>query len=86
MIVQISSIRGLKLGIISFAEYICIFDCRYSMAEQKLIDKKVFSFWLNRNENDENGGEIVFGGVDSKHFKGDHTYVPITRKGYWQVN
>nr|CAD1833739.1 unnamed protein product [Ananas comosus var. bracteatus] len=56
----------------------------YSMAEQKLIDKKVFSFWLNRNENDENGGEIVFGGVDSKHFKGDHTYVPITRKGYWQ--
>ncbi|OAY69558.1 Aspartic proteinase [Ananas comosus] len=55
------------------------------MAEQKLIDKKVFSFWLNRNENDENGGEIVFGGVDSKHFKGDHTYVPITRKGYWQT-
>ncbi|OAY82804.1 Aspartic proteinase [Ananas comosus] len=58
----------------------------YSMAEQKLIDKKVFSFWLNRNENDENGGEIVFGGVDSKHFKGDHTYVPITRKGYWQAS
>lgn len=55
------------------------------MAEQKLIDKKVFSFWLNRNENDDIGGEIVFGGVDSKHYKGDHTYVPITRKGYWQV-
>ncbi|XP_072960150.1 aspartic proteinase-like isoform X2 [Typha angustifolia] len=58
----------------------------YSMAEQELIDKKVFSFWLNRHEDDDNGGEIVFGGVDPNHYKGDHTYVPVSRRGYWQFD
>jgi phytepsin len=56
----------------------------YSIAEQGLIEKKVFSFWLNRDEEDLNGGELVFGGVDSKHFTGQHTYVNVTQKGYWQ--
>ncbi|WOL18395.1 aspartic proteinase [Canna indica] len=56
----------------------------YSMAEQGLIEKKVFSFWLNRNADEGNGGELVFGGVDPKHFRGNHTYVSVTRKGYWQ--
>lgn len=60
--------------------------CRYNMIEQNLIKEPVFSFWLNRNANEEDGGEIVFGGMDSKHFKGEHTFVPVTRKAYWQVN
>lgn len=55
------------------------------MIEQGLIKEEVFSFWLNRDANDSDGGEIVFGGVDPKHFIGEHTYVPVTRKGYWQV-
>ncbi|TQD74791.1 hypothetical protein C1H46_039681 [Malus baccata] len=58
----------------------------YNMVERGLIKEPVFSFWLNRNAQDEAGGEIVFGGVDPKHFKGKHTYVPVTRKGYWQFN
>jgi phytepsin len=40
---------------------------------------------LNRNVEGEEGGEIVFGGVDPNHYKGEHTYVPVTHKGYWQV-
>lgn len=55
------------------------------MIEQGLIDEPVFSFWFNRDAEDDEGGEIVFGGVDSSHFKGEHTYVPVTQKGYWQV-
>lgn len=55
------------------------------MVKQGLVKEPVFSFWLNRNKEEEKGGEIVFGGVDPKHFRGKHTYVPVTQKGYWQV-
>lgn len=55
------------------------------MMKQGLIKEPVFSFWLNRNVEEEEGGEIVFGGVDPRHFKGEHLYVPVTQKGYWQV-
>lgn len=55
------------------------------MVNQGLVKEPVFSFWLNRNTKGEEGGEIVFGGVDSDHYKGEHTYVPVTQKGYWQV-
>ncbi|KAI3510253.1 hypothetical protein L1887_25786 [Cichorium endivia] len=58
----------------------------YNMIEQGLVREKVFSFWLNRNEADEEGGELVFGGVDPNHFIGEHTYVPVTKKGYWQFS
>lgn len=56
------------------------------MVNQGLVKEPVFSFWLNRNIDGEEGGELVFGGVDSSHFKGEHTYVPVTQKGYWQVH
>lgn len=58
---------------------------RYNMVNQHLVKDKVFSFWLNQQSKEGEGGEIVFGGVDPKHFKGMHTYVPVTHKGYWQV-
>jgi phytepsin len=57
----------------------------YNMVEQGLVNEEVFSFWLNRDENGKEGGELVFGGVDPNHFIGEHTYVPVTQKGYWQI-
>uniref|UniRef100_A0A0D9UZW0 Peptidase A1 domain-containing protein n=1 Tax=Leersia perrieri TaxID=77586 RepID=A0A0D9UZW0_9ORYZ len=54
------------------------------MKEQKLIEKDIFSFWLNRDPDASTGGELIFGGVDPNHYKGSHTYVPVTSKGYWQ--
>ena len=56
------------------------------MVNQGLVNEPVFSFWLNRNIEGEEGGEIVFGGMDSDHYNGEHTYVPVTQKGYWQVS
>ncbi|KAJ9551678.1 hypothetical protein OSB04_015723 [Centaurea solstitialis] len=58
----------------------------YNMVNQGLVQEPVFSFWFNRNAGEEEGGELVFGGVDPNHFKGKHTYVPVTQKGYWQFN
>ena len=55
------------------------------MVKQGYMAQKVFSFWINRDPMSKLGGEIVFGGIDWRHFSGDHTYFPITRKGYWQV-
>lgn len=55
------------------------------MVGQGLVKEPVFSFWFNRDANAKEGGELVFGGVDPKHFKGNHTCVPLTQKGYWQV-
>ena len=58
------------------------------MAEQGLLRKNMFSIWFNPNPEAEIGGEIVFGGVDPNHFKGEHTYVPVTpnQNGIWQVS
>ncbi|KAL2941722.1 Aspartic proteinase A1 [Bienertia sinuspersici] len=62
------------------------FPIWHTMAEQGLLRKKIFSIWFNANQEAELGGEIVFGGVDPNHFKGKHTYVPVTsQKGIWQA-
>ncbi|KAK4762252.1 hypothetical protein SAY87_030136 [Trapa incisa] len=58
----------------------------YNMVKQGLIKEPVFSFWLNRNVEGDDGGELVFGGIDHSHHKGEHTYVPVTQKGYWQFD
>ncbi|KAH1209688.1 Aspartic proteinase A1 [Glycine max] len=58
----------------------------YNMLEGGLISHKIFSLWLNQDPSEEMGGEIVFGGIDYRHFRGEHTYVPLSQKGYWQID
>lgn len=53
------------------------------MIDQGLIDEPVFSFRLGDSE--EDGGEAVFGGIDSTAYTGKLTYVPVRRKAYWEV-
>ncbi|KAF8897570.1 aspartic peptidase domain-containing protein [Infundibulicybe gibba] len=55
----------------------------YSMVNKGLLDAPVFSFRLGSSEDD--GGEAVFGGIDSAAYTGKITYVPVRRKAYWEV-
>ncbi|KAL0709415.1 hypothetical protein Bca4012_016393 [Brassica carinata] len=41
-----------------------------------VVTKKMFSIWLREySDSAEDGGEIVFRGIDQEHFTGAHTYV-----------
>ncbi|XXG77243.1 hypothetical protein AAC387_Pa08g1428 [Persea americana] len=80
---KFDGIFGLGFQEISVADVVPVW---YNMLKQGLVQEPVFSFWLNRNSGDEEGGEIVFGGVDRNHYKDEHTFVPIKQKGYWQFD
>eukprot|EP00257_Ricinus_communis_P026729 XP_025014143.1 cyprosin isoform X3 [Ricinus communis] len=80
---KFDGILGLGFQEISVGKAIPVW---YNMVNEGLVKEQVFSFWLNRNVQAEEGGEIVFGGMDPNHYKGQHTYVPVTQKGYWQFD
>lgn len=56
-----------------------------NMFNQKLVEKNIFSFWLNRDATQPEGGEIFFGGSDPNYYTGNFTYCPVTRQAYWQI-
>ncbi|KAJ7960800.1 Aspartic proteinase [Quillaja saponaria] len=83
LVAKFDGILGLGFQEISVGNAVPVW---YNMVNQGLVKEPVFSFWFNRNTDEEEGGEIVFGGVDPNHYKGEHTYVPLTQKGYWQFD
>ncbi|KAJ0045100.1 hypothetical protein Pint_04086 [Pistacia integerrima] len=83
LMAQFDGILGLGFQEISVGHAVPVW---YNMVNQGLVSEPVFSFWFNRNADEEEGGEIVFGGMDPNHYKGEHTYVPVSQKGYWQFD
>jgi len=79
---KFDGILGMGFSTISVNHLPTVFD---NMVDQKAVDSPVFSFWLNRDPKDSNGGQLVLGGVDESLYTGEINYLPITREGYWQV-
>lgn len=55
----------------------------YNMLDQ--LDEPVFAFSLGDGSS-EDGGEFTIGGVNKDRFEGKMTWLPVRRKGYWEVN
>ena len=78
---KFDGILGLGFPSIAVAKVNPIFN---EMIDQKVIAEPVFSFYLQKDGDENNGGEITFGGIDKTKYTGELTYVPVTRQAYWQ--
>ncbi|EJC98134.1 endopeptidase [Fomitiporia mediterranea MF3/22] len=55
----------------------------YSMVNQGLLDAPVYSFRFGSSEDD--GGEVVFGGIDESAYSGEINYAPVRSREHWEV-
>ncbi|NWV78847.1 CATD protein, partial [Dasyornis broadbenti] len=80
---KFDGILGLAFPKISVQNVRPFFD---TLMEQKLIDRNVFSFYLNRDPTADPGGELLLGGTDPKYYRGKFKWMNVTRKAYWQIH
>ncbi|XP_043561902.1 cathepsin D-like [Chiloscyllium plagiosum] len=79
---KFDGILGMAYPKISVNDVDPVFD---NIMKQKLVQKNVFSFYLNRNPETQPGGELLLGGTDPKYYTGEFYYLNVTRQAYWQI-
>ncbi|NXG25119.1 CATD protein, partial [Grallaria varia] len=80
---KFDGILGMAFPRISVDQVTPFFD---NIMQQKLIEKNVFSFYLNRDPSAQPGGELLLGGTDPKYYIGGFSWMNVTRKAYWQIH
>ncbi|XP_040050298.1 pepsin A [Gasterosteus aculeatus] len=73
-------ILGLAFQSIASDNVVPVFD---NMVKQGLVSQSLFSVYLSGNS--EQGSEVAFGGIDSSHYTGQITWIPLTSATYWQI-
>ncbi|KAL8998464.1 MAG: hypothetical protein Q9169_002501 [Polycauliona sp. 2 TL-2023] len=58
----------------------------YNMIDQGMLDDPVFAFYLGDTNKDGDDSEATFGGINTDHFTGKLTKIPLRRKAYWEVD
>lgn len=53
---------------------------------KKICKDAVFAFWLNRNEQGSQGGEMTLCETDPKHYQGAIAWEALTHEDYWRIN
>ncbi|XP_070604985.1 gastricsin-like isoform X1 [Erythrolamprus reginae] len=55
------------------------------MIQENLLDAPIFSFYLSRQPSTQDGGSLIFGGIDSSLYTGQINWSPVTEDWYWQI-
>jgi len=79
---QFDGILGMGFPTISVNAITPVFN---QMWEQGSLDKNQFAFYLNRDPDGAEGGELYLGGANPDRYTGDFTYHDVTKMGYWQI-
>jgi hypothetical protein len=81
LIGKFDGILGMGFDSISVGGYKPVFR---TLMDQQKLSRGVFAFYLSSS--DDVDGELVLGGIDESHFKGDLNWVPVVDPSYWQVD
>lgn len=86
--VKFDGILGLGLPSLKIAGTNTVLE---NLEKKNLISQRIFSIWLTSRKGAgnevQNAGQIIFGGLDKRHFRDEHVYVPVlSRKGFWNIS
>ncbi|XP_056278915.1 pepsin A-like [Pseudoliparis swirei] len=73
-------ILGLAFQSIASDNVVPVFD---NMVKDGLVSQPLFSVYLSSHG--EQGSEVVFGGVDSTHYTGQISWIPLSSATYWKI-
>nr|XP_026653046.1 cathepsin E isoform X2 [Zonotrichia albicollis] len=83
VLAHFDGVLGLGYPSLAVGNALPVFD---SIMNQQLVEEPVFSFYLKRGDDTDNGGELILGGIDHSLYKGSIHWVPVTEKSYWQIH
>ncbi|XP_063338225.1 pepsin A-like [Pelmatolapia mariae] len=77
---QTDGILGLAYPSLSASSATPVFD---NMVKEGLVEQDLFSVYLSSNN--QGGSVVTFGGVDTNHYSGSITWIPLSHELYWQI-